>query len=174
MLSRRDGLVAWSLRRVADEVGLKAPTLYAYFESKHAIYDAMFQQAFVELDDVMASVQHDIDAPRRSFKAAMAVWFRFCTSDPTRYHLMFQRIVPELEPSEQAYAASITVYERLRSHLASMGVTDDSLLDLWTAFSTGLTDQQISNDPGGDRWERLLDTAVDLFCDHAGVAPDPS
>lgn len=22
---------------------------------------------------------------------------------------------------------------------------------------TGLTDQQLSNDPGGDRWERLLD-----------------
>ncbi len=28
---------------------------------------------------------------------------------------------------------------------------------------TGLTDQQISNDPGGDRWIRLVDRAVDLL-----------
>jgi hypothetical protein len=104
----------------------------------------------------------------------MAVWFQFCTSDPTRYHLMFQRIIPDFVPSEQAYGVSVASYQRFRSHLASMGVTDDSLLDLWTAISTGLTDQQISNDPGGDRWERLLDVAVDLFCDHAGVAQDTS
>jgi len=28
---------------------------------------------------------------------------------------------------------------------------------------TGLIDQQISNDPGGDRWYRLLDDALDMF-----------
>jgi hypothetical protein len=28
---------------------------------------------------------------------------------------------------------------------------------------TGLTDQQISNDPGGDRWIQLIDRAVDLL-----------
>ena len=52
-------------------------------------------------------------------------------------------------------------------------MTDPRFLDLWTAISTGLVDQQISNDPGGDRWTRLIDEAVDLFCDHAGVPPDP-
>ncbi len=173
-LSRRDGLMGWSLRSVAKEVGLKAPTLYAYFENKHAIYDAMFQQGYEELDALMAVVEFDPAAPRRSFKGAMAVWFRFCTSDPTRYHLMFQRVIPDFVPSESAYGASVAGYRRFRSQLASIGVTDDAMLDLWTAISTGLTDQQISNDPGGDRWERLLDVAVDLFCNHAGVVHDPS
>ena len=28
---------------------------------------------------------------------------------------------------------------------------------------TGLAGQQISNDPGGDRWERLIDRAVDML-----------
>ncbi len=51
-------------------------------------------------------------------------------------------------------------------------MTDPAAMDLWTAIATGLTDQQISNDPGGDRWLRLVDTAVDLFCDHAGIPPE--
>jgi hypothetical protein len=31
---------------------------------------------------------------------------------------------------------------------------------------TGLVDQQISNDPGGDRWIRLIDDAVVMFLAH--------
>ena len=42
-------------------------------------------------------------------------------------------------------------------------------MDLWTALLSGLTAQQLSNDPGGDRWSRLLDESVDLICDHLGV-----
>jgi len=30
----------------------------------------------------------------------------------------------------------------------------------------GLADQQISNDPGGDRWIRLIDTAAEMFYRH--------
>ena len=40
---------------------------------------------------------------------------------------------------------------------------DPRYLDLWTALTTGLVDQQISNDPGGDRWIRLIDDAVAMF-----------
>ena len=36
-------------------------------------------------------------------------------------------------------------------------------MDLWTALLTGLVTQQMSNDPGGDRWERLIDRAVHMF-----------
>jgi hypothetical protein len=43
---------------------------------------------------------------------------------------------------------------------------------------TGLTDQQISNDPGGRRWAQLVDRAVDmLFTDTAtntGTNTNPS
>jgi hypothetical protein len=36
-------------------------------------------------------------------------------------------------------------------------------VDLWTALMTGLASQQVSNDPGGDRWRRLLEPAVEMF-----------
>ena len=86
---------------------------------------------------------------------------------------MFQRTIPGFEPSADSYALAVENLEMVGRHLVSMGVTEPHLLDLWTAISTGLVDQQISNDPGGDRWTRLIDEAVDLFCDHAGVPPDP-
>jgi hypothetical protein len=41
---------------------------------------------------------------------------------------------------------------------------------MWTALTTGLVDQQISNDLGGDRWAGLIDDFVAMFlayC-HAG------
>jgi AcrR family transcriptional regulator len=38
------GLAALSLRDLAARVGMRAPSLYQYFDSKHAIYDAMFGQ----------------------------------------------------------------------------------------------------------------------------------
>jgi hypothetical protein len=44
--------------------------------------------------------------------------------------------------------------------LAVAGVDDPAEVDLWTAVLTGLASQQVANDPGGDRWLRLVDTAV--------------
>jgi hypothetical protein len=31
---------------------------------------------------------------------------------------------------------------------------------------SGLSFQQIANEPGSDRWVRLVDDAVDMFLDH--------
>ena len=36
------GIGGVSLHALAREVGIRQPSLYAYFDSKHALYDAMF------------------------------------------------------------------------------------------------------------------------------------
>ena len=172
-LCRQEGLTGWSLRQLAKGVGLTAPTLYAYFDSKHAIYDAMFKQGYEQFAQLGQSwKRRPNEGARAAFKRGAAEFFEFCTSDPTRYQLMFQRVVPDFEPSAEAYAASLATYAQFRAEFASLGITDEADLDLWTAIATGLTDQQISNDPGGDRWQRLLEPAVDLFCNHVGLPPD--
>lgn len=169
-LSRRHGLTAWPLRDLAHAVGLKAPTLYAYFDSKHAIYDAMFREGYEELDRLAQGwAAAGSESGRARLKAVVREFVRFCTVDPVRYQLMFQRIVPDFEPSEQAYEASLRNYERFRDQMAAFGVTDEADLDLCTAITSGLADQQIANDPGGDRWVRLVDAAVDMFCDHVRI-----
>jgi hypothetical protein len=52
-------------------------------------------------------------------------------------------------------------------------VTDEEAADLLTAIIAGLIDQQLANDPGGDRWARLLDRAMDMYADQVGLLHEP-
>jgi len=40
---------------------------------------------------------------------------------------------------------------------------------LLIAIVTGLIDQQIANDPGGDRFARMVPRAVDMWADGVGL-----
>jgi AcrR family transcriptional regulator len=164
-LARTEGLAGLSLRDLARKVGMQAPSLYSYFDSKHAIYDAMFAQgsrAFLERQAQLAVTGDSLG----DLQAGVRAFVEFCTEDPVRYQLLFQRTVPGFRPSAESFAISIEGLEAMRHRLAGMGFDDPEALDLLTAIGTGLTDQQISNDPGGDRWSRLVDEAVEMFFNH--------
>ncbi len=79
-------------------------------------------------------------------------------------------MIPDFEPSESAYAASIDAYERMRDAMRTKGVRKQADLDLWTALLAGLINQQHANDPGGKRWRRQLPRVVDMYCDEVGIA----
>ena len=49
----------------------------------------------------------------------------------------------------------------------------ESALDLVRALITGLISLQIANDPGGDRWARLQDDALEMFFAHY-LGPRPN
>ena len=156
-LARAHGLAGISLRDVAAAVGMQAPSLYSYFPSKHAIYDAMFAEGY-------ATALERIEQREWSSLHERARFFvEFCIADPARYQLLFQRTIPGFEPSAESYALAQQLYALTLEMLAEHGITEQADVDLWTALLTGLTDQQISNDPGGDRWLRLVDEAVDMF-----------
>jgi AcrR family transcriptional regulator len=162
-LASEHGLAGITLRDVAREVGMRAPSLYVYFDSKAAIYDAMFVEGNHQLLNRQrawaASEPPDLHGAARSFVS-------FCTENPIRYQLLFQRVIPGWQPSPDAYASALAVYEHMTQALARVGIQGARALDLWTALLTGLTDQQISNDPGGDRWTSLVDDAVDMLLAH--------
>ena len=48
-LAGKDGIQMLSLHALAKEVGMRQPSLYAYFDSKNALYDAMFADGNREL-----------------------------------------------------------------------------------------------------------------------------
>ncbi|MGH8895351.1 MAG: hypothetical protein ACRDWY_18900 [Actinomycetes bacterium] len=58
-----------------------------------------------------------------------------------------------------------------REYLARNGVTDPRHFDTWTAVMTGLVDQQIANEPGGDRWTRLIEDVVRMLLAHTSDKP---
>jgi AcrR family transcriptional regulator len=164
-LVRTEGLAALSLRDLAQRVGMQAPSLYSYFESKHAIYDAMFAEGSREYLERQNELMITGD-PLRDLQAGMRFFVAFCTEDPVRYQLLFQRTIPGFEPSAESYAISIEGLELMHSRLVEMGFDNQGALDLLTAIGTGITDQQISNDPGGDRWSRLVDEAMEMYFNH--------
>jgi AcrR family transcriptional regulator len=170
-IAGRDGLSAVTLREVGELVGMRAPSLYSHFDSKNAIYDAMFAESWIELTQLFDSAKFP-DAPREALLMEAEGFFDFATENLARDHLMNQRTIPDFEPSEDAYAASLASYERLRQSMRAKGVRRQVDLDLWTAMLAGLVNQQHANDPGGKRWRRQLPRLVDMFCDEVGV-PGP-
>jgi AcrR family transcriptional regulator len=167
-LCREQGLAALSLRDLAARVGMRAPSLYSYFDSKDAIYDAMFAEGQRALLASQAGLT-DLPRTRAGLLRGAMQFFEFCVSDPVRYQLMFQRVVPGFVPSPESYALAVQVLAQFDEVLAELGLTDPALRDLWTGLFAGLTAQQITNDPGGDRWERTVPLAVEMFADFVGI-----
>ena len=159
-LSRERGLTGWTLRDLGTAVGMRAPSLYVYFDSKNALYDALFADGYRSLLDRVAEADRPTD-PRETLRRAAHLYVDFCVQDPARTQLLFLRTIPGFVPSPESYALAQQVLGRLAEALVEAGVPDPADLDLWTAVLTGLATQQTSNDPGGDRWSRLVDTAVD-------------
>jgi AcrR family transcriptional regulator len=169
-LVHEHGLASLSMRDLGERVGMKAQSLYSYFASKNDIYDAMFREGQVAFADLMQDRLTDA-ADDDSITAQLRVvgrrLFDFCTSDPARYQLMFQRVIPDFVPSPETYQLAVETLDRSRERMRAAGFDPERDLDMWTGLMTGLVDQQISNDPGGTRWERLLDDAVDMFVSFA-------
>jgi AcrR family transcriptional regulator len=168
---RADGLAALSLRDLARHAGITTPTVYAYFDSKNDIFDALFGEA-AESFAVSKAALVDKGDHHESLAADARSFIEFCVSDVARYQLLFQHSVPGFIPSPQSYAPAVRALELTRGQLARYGVRDPRHVDVWTALLTGIVDQQISNDPGGDRWTRLVDDIVDMFLTHCSDEED--
>lgn len=111
------------------------------------------------MDEATGDARHDVGLLLRAF-------IGFCVEHPARYQLLFQRTIPGFEPSPASFAISEASLGRVIEHLRSCGIDDDRAIDLFTALGTGLASQQIANDPGGDRWLRLVDEAAEMYLSH--------
>ncbi|HEY7947636.1 MAG TPA: TetR/AcrR family transcriptional regulator, partial [Acidimicrobiales bacterium] len=157
-LARTQGLTLFSLRDLAAGVGMRAPSLYEYFASKNAIYDAMFGMG---MRQALAVVGAETRAPgvREALRESAHRVFDFATSDPARNQLLFQRTIPGFEPSPESYAPAVEMSARVQALMIDHGITHGDAMDLWTALIGGLVNQQLANEPGGQRWGRLIDRA---------------
>lgn len=173
-LAQEQGLAEFTLRDVAERVGMRAPSLYTHFESKHAIYDAMFGQAWTEYEQVaLAETAALPRAPRAAVRRAARVFFDFAVANPARHQLMNQRTIPGFEPGPEAYAPAVRVLEQGRQLFRDLGLSDPADFDIWVALIGGLVNQQLANDPGGARWSALVERAMDIWADGVGLPPYP-
>jgi AcrR family transcriptional regulator len=164
-LAREKGPAALTLRDLAKAVDMRAPSLYSYFRSKHAIYDAMFADGNRRVWQYLQQQPVESD-PRQRIKTWVRAFARFCSADSALYQLLFQRSIPGFEPSRESMELANHSLEWERAALADAGVHDPAGSDMLTAIISGLIGQQTANDPGGDRWIRLCDDAVQMFFDY--------
>ena len=164
-LAAEDGIGGFSLHGLAREVGIRQPSLYEYFDSKLALYDAMFADGNRKLVARLGALDVP-DDPRGALKVLTRGFVEFAVEDTARQELLFARPIPGFEPSPEAYAPAVEVLERTVALLRSAGMRAQGDIDCFTAMVGGLVAAQNSNDPGGNRWARHLDRLIDLYLDH--------
>jgi AcrR family transcriptional regulator len=172
-LAREHGIGGVSLHALARRVGMRQPSLYEYFDSKHALYDAMFadgNRQLLERLDALKLPRH----PRAALKKYLGTYMAFALEDPARCELLFQRHIPGFTPSPESYALAEAALSGVLRLMHEAGVTEQGDIDCIIAVTAGLMDAQMSNDPGGSRWTRHLSRLVDLLVDDATTRSTPS
>lgn len=172
-LAREEGLTQVTLRDVGAAVGMRAPSLYSHFASKNSIYDAMFGQAWSEYEASALALEPNLSShPRTAVKQLSRHFFDFGAADLARYQLMNERIIPGFEPSPESYAPAVRVLEHGTALVRDRGDVSPEDVDIWVAMLSGLLSQHHANDPGGARFARVLDRAVDMWADAVGLPPE--
>ena len=166
-IMRRDGVAALNLNEVARLVGMQTPSLYKYFSSKFALYDALFRMG----------VQLFRESEERVWGSTQPIWERIQMWFETRlslaqehsdlYHLVFDNSVPGFVPSEDSLEESSTI--RLPGMQAIQAAIDagsivtplppDRVFDLLLAMRRGIIDEYLGKEthlPRGDERFRSL------------------
>src|ERR1700761_853453 len=174
-VAHETGLISVTLREIATRIGMRPPSLYSHFASKNAIFDAMFAQAWDEFHAVLEKAIPAFPAdPRGRLLAGASTYFDFAVGDLARHQLMDMPMLPDFTPSAEAFQSSLQCYGLMRSLMDEIGIQRQADLDLYTALVGGLVNQQLANDPGGDRWRALLPRTVTLLADDLGLPPSPT
>lgn len=180
-----DGVAGMSLSDVARRVGMQPPSLYEYFPSKLAVYDAVFKAGYEQLNTALYAIADDVRTdPLATLRAGHPVFVRWCIEHPVQAQLMFWRPVPGFEPSEEAFAPSVEqmllVKELItlaaaRRQLSPEAATDEAIR-LYAVIGSGLITQQLANDPNGHYpdgyWTDLAAAGLEMWFSH--FAPEPA
>lgn len=169
-IAREAGLTQVTLRDVAARIGMRAPSLYSHFDSKLAIYDAMFGQAWGAYEDGLPALTARLsEHPRVALHQLGRHFYDFAAADLARHQLMNQRMIPGFEPSEESYAPSLRVFEHAWTRVSSLGDISRDDFEIWVALIGGLINQHHANDPTGTRYDFLVERAVDMWADAVGL-----
>ena len=176
------GVNGLTVSEVARRLGVQAPSIYKYFPSIAAMYDALFRRGMEEnlrvLRAGMAGGRPGLDALTVGLEASG----RWVLHNQALAQLMFWRPVPSCEPSEQSMAPSEEI-ARLQMQAIADAVADAQLgreaLDqagyLVAILIKGVLTQAMANEPhiawGKGRYTTLFPRLMTLL--PAAYPPKP-
>jgi AcrR family transcriptional regulator len=172
---REQGVAALNLHEVARRVDMRTQSLYTYFASKTALYEALFVMGMRIYNERTERVIEDRGSSWELIQAAFMTFMEFAHEYPELYQLIFQRPVPGFVPSDEGIAEMgklIVTSQRAIAHLIELGVIQSGLSaertnDLFIAMMHGITSLYNANEPhlppGEGRFGGLIPAAVQLM-----------
>ena len=160
---------------LARRLGVRPPSLYKYFPSLHAVYDAMFARGVAR---TRAAIQAAVEEGPRgvaSIRAAARALLCWAVENPALAQLLYWRPVPGFAPTAATFAASERQMDALRAAFAAAvqagelhpDAASDDAPRLFTIMLSGIISQQLANEPGADygtgMFTRLTEAALDMF-----------
>jgi AcrR family transcriptional regulator len=174
-LMTEEGVGALSVSEVARRMGIRGPSLYKYFPSRHAFYDALFARGLAAQQAAVRSAVEGLPRGVPRIRAGAQAVVRWAVEHPALAQLLHWRPVPGFEPSPGAFAAAEGEMVDVRAEFAEAvrlgqlapGSDSDDVVRLYTVVLSGLISQQLANQPGASFadgvFSRLTPTAIDLF-----------
>jgi AcrR family transcriptional regulator len=171
---------------VARRVGIRPPSLYEYFDSKNALYDALFLRGATAVLHMWRETRRKVSDDARNLEEALLLggtaFLRWRVENPGYSELLFWRPVPGFTPSPEAYAPAIETVEdgrRMFVELQQRGwvradVPAEEVMRDWTVIVGGIGSQQQSNAPH-ERFETgafttRLPELTAMFARHYGAS----
>ena len=96
---------ALSVRTVADRVGVSTRAVYSVFGSKGGLLGGLAKRAFEFLRDALAELPITDDPAGDLIECGATGYRRFVHEHPSLYRITFQRVLPELELTDELIAA---------------------------------------------------------------------
>lgn len=149
------GVNGLSLAEVARRLGVQPPSLYKYFPSLMAVYDALFLRGQLEHLEVMRRAMAEAAPGIEALTAGLEASGRWLLANRAVAELLFWRPVPSFEPSSQSMEPSVEMVDLQRGALAAAvqagqlgpGAEADSAVYLVSIFIVGVLSQAFANEP---------------------------
>ena len=151
-----EGVNGLSLAEVARRLGVQPPSIYKYFPSLMAVYDALFRRGQREHLAVMRAAMSESEPGLDALTSGLEASGRWALANQAIAQLLFWRPVPSFEPSAEALAPSIEMIAIQRAALSDAVAAEqlgpdadsDEALYLVSTLITGVLSQAIANEPG--------------------------
>jgi AcrR family transcriptional regulator len=175
---REEGVAALNLHEVARRVGLRTPSLYEYFPSKMALYDALYRFGIRRYAAGREQLPPITPLPASFWEHAcgeLEYYMTFAQENPELYQLVFERPVPGFVPSPESLEVGTRILahsdqllsQALEQHYLAVGLPPEQARDLFIGMMHGLTALHMANEPelpvGKGRFGSLLPAALSLF-----------
>jgi AcrR family transcriptional regulator len=155
-----DGVAGLTMARLARAMGIQPPSLYKYYPSLLAVYDALFRRGQLANLEALRGGMRDAQPGLDALAGALEAAGRWAVGNPVLAQLLFWRPVPGYQPSAEAFAPAGEIVGLLRSALqdaAARGqvhpdAASESGLELLSIMHFGIISQHLANDAGQD-WE---------------------